>query len=256
MRNRCWAVWGQAHVSATATQCSRLSAIIWLGGLVGLWFGHDLPLEMGTVSGSGNPAVVGRALLAGEFNQTLSIGDPAPSWEQLPRTDGKTSSLADFADCDAVVLVFSCVSCPTARDYEQRIAGLMARYEEAAESRGRVGWVVACVNRVPEDRLDALAQHVQNQQLPFPFVSDESQELAKQYGAIFTPEFYVLDRERRVAYMGAFDDQTDPAAVKEHYVANAINAVLKGEQPAVTETIARGCRVRYARDRREKPTKP
>lgn len=185
-------------------------------------------------------------LRAGEFNEVLSIGDAAPAWAELPGTDGKKHSLVDLKDKDVVVLVFTCVSCPTATDYEDRLQALTKQYASK-----NVAVVAVCVNRVDEDKLPALTKRAKEQQFAFEYLYDESQQIAKKYGAIFTPEFFVLNRDRKIAYMGACDDSTDPAGVKAKYVEDAIAAALKGEQPPLTETIARGCRVRYARERRQ-----
>jgi peroxiredoxin len=190
-------------------------------------------------------AVVASPVAAGEFNEVLSIGDAAPAWKDLPGTDGKPHSLADLKDREVVVVVFTCASCPTAVDYEERIGALAAKYAD----RG-VAVVPICVNLVPQDRLEALTERVKQRRLGFDYLHDESQRIAKEYGAVFTPEFFVLDRDRRVAYMGALDDATDATKVQERWVEQAIEAVLAGARPRTTETIARGCRVRYARERR------
>lgn len=184
---------------------------------------------------------------AGEYNEVLSIGDKAPDWKDLPGVDGKKHSLADLSDKKVVVLVFTCVSCPTAADYEDRIQELTRHY---AASKAAVAIVAVSVNRVEEDSLASLTKRAAEKGFLFTYIYDESQKIARDYGAIFTPEFFVLDRERKVAYMGAMDDATDPQAVKATYVRDAVDAVLAGTTPPVTETIARGCRVRYARDRR------
>ncbi len=184
---------------------------------------------------------------AGEFNETLSIGDLAPGWERLPGTDGKLHSFGDLKNKDAVVLVFTCLSCPTAVDYEERFNTLAKQY---GGPHGKVGFVAVCVNQVAADRLDKLTERANKQQFAFPVLYDESQKIAKDYGAIFTPEFYVLNKERKIVYMGALDDATDATKVTKRYVEEALVATLKGEVPAVKETIARGCRVRYVRERK------
>ena len=186
------------------------------------------------------------SLLAGEFNQVLSIGDKAPAWERLPGTDGKPHSSNDLKDKEAVVLVFTCLSCPTAVDYEERFNNLAKQY---GGPNGKVGFVAVCVNQIAADRLDKLTLRANEQKWAFPMLYDESQKIAKDYGAIYTPEFFVLNKERKVVYMGALDDSTDPGTVTKKYVEEALAAALKGESPAVKETIARGCRVRYARER-------
>ena len=182
---------------------------------------------------------------AGEFNEVLSIGDTAPTWKDLPGTDGKSHSFADLEKADVVVIVFTCTSCPTAVDYEDRLQALTKKY-----AGDHVAVVAVSVNRVEADKLPALTKRVAEKKFAFHYLYDESQKIAKDYGAIFTPEFFVLNKDRKIVYMGAMDDSTDPAGVKIHYVENAIAAAKRGEKPAVTETIARGCRVRWARERR------
>lgn len=185
---------------------------------------------------------------AGEYNEVLSIGDAVPVWKSLPGTDGAQHGLADLADKDVVVVVFTCASCPTAVDYEGRLNALVQKYGSSTE---KVGIAVMCVNQVPADRLPALTKRVTDKGLKFHYLYDESQQIAKDFGAIFTPEFYVFNRDRKLVYMGALDDSTDADKVTKRYVEEAIAAALTGGQPEVTETIARGCRVRWARMRRE-----
>ncbi len=184
---------------------------------------------------------------AGEFNEVLSIGDAAPDWKDLPGVDGKKHSLSDYQDRDVVVLVFTCVSCPTAEDYEGRINDLAIRF---GGDKSKVAVVAVCVNRVKGDQLPDLTERARVKGFAFDYLYDESQKIAKDYGAIFTPEFYVLNRDRKLVYMGALDDHSDASKVKKQFVVSAITAALAGETPEVKETIARGCRVRYARERK------
>jgi peroxiredoxin len=190
--------------------------------------------------------LVSAVLSAGEYNEVLSVGDAAPTWTKLPGTDGKEHSLADLKDKAAVVVVFTCASCPTAVDYEERINALAKAH---GGEKGQVGVVAICVNRVDGDQLPALTERAKEKKFAFDYLYDESQKIAKDYGAVFTPEFYVLNRERKIVYMGAMDDSTDPAGVKKKYVEEAIAAALEDKSPEMKEVIARGCRVRYARER-------
>lgn len=185
---------------------------------------------------------------AGEFNEILNIGDAAPVWKDLPGTDGKTHSLADYRDRDVLVVVFTCASCPTAVDYEARINALA----QSTKADGNVAVVAICVNRVKGDTLPDLTERAREQGFEFDYLHDETQKIARDFGAIFTPEFYVFDRDRKLVYMGALDDVSDAAKVQRRYVEEAIEATLKGKAPEVKETIARGCRVRYARERRNR----
>jgi peroxiredoxin len=189
--------------------------------------------------------IAGHSVIAGEFNEVLSIGDAAPVWKELPGTDGKSHSLSDLKDKKIVVVVFTCASCPTAVDYEKRIGDLAAQFADQS-----VAVVPICVNQVKQDRLDALTERVKKQKLGFHYLYDESQKIAKDFGAVFTPEFFVLNQDRKVVYMGALDDSSNPENVKEKWLEQAITATLAGKNPDTAETIARGCRVRWARERK------
>lgn len=181
------------------------------------------------------------------FNLEHHIGDKVPAWKELPGTDGRTHSLADLQEKQVVVVVFTCASCPSATDYEARISRLAEKY---AGEKSKVAVVPICVNREPEDKLEALTKRVKEQDLKFHYLYDESQRIAKRFGAVYTPEFYVLNKDREIVYLGGMDDATDPAEVEQKYVEAAIAATLKGEQPEVTMTYPRGCLIRYVRERR------
>jgi peroxiredoxin len=183
------------------------------------------------------------AAAAGEFNKKLNLGDPAPAWKDLPGTDGKKHSLLDLAGKDLVVLVFTCNSCACSEEYEDRIIAFADKYKET------VAVVAINVNTIPEDRLDAMKKKAAKKKFPFPYLYDESQQIARDYGATYTPEFFVLDKARTVAYMGAMDDKTKADAVTQRYLERAVDAVLKGDKPGKGETIAHGCLIRYKRSR-------
>ncbi len=186
-------------------------------------------------------------LPAGEFNEKLKVGDPAPAWVNLPGVDGKTHSLADLKDKRAVVLVFTCNSCPVAVGYEDRIIAFAKKY---AGPGSPVAVVAVNVNTVEADRLDKMQERAKEKGFPYPYLYDETQKIAKDYGATSTPEFFVLDRDRRVAYMGAMDDVSPPRAESKHFLEDAVQAVLEGKKPPVAETRARGCAIRYVRPKR------
>lgn len=185
------------------------------------------------------------AAMGGQFNQKLDIGDAAPAWKQLPGVDGQKHSLGDLSDQKVVVVVFTCNSCPYAVDSENRLIALQRQYAD----RG-VAVVAINVNKVEEDLLPAMKEKASERGFDFPYLFDETQQIAREFGAIYTPEFYVLDSERRVVYMGAMDDSPDGRAVTKRYVQAAIDAALSGEEPEISETPPIGCRVRYERVRR------
>jgi peroxiredoxin len=194
---------------------------------------------------SSRASLSGRAW-AGEFNEALSIGDLAPAWKDLPGVDGRKHSLSEL-DAELVVVVFTCNSCPIAADYEDRIMALAKKY---SMQPGKLALVAINVNRLAEDSLPKMKERAEQKGFPFPYLFDESQKIAKAYGAAFTPEFFVLDKDRRVAYMGGMDDNSDAAKVKVKYLEPAVEAVLAGAKPETQETVARGCRIRYVRERK------
>ena len=187
------------------------------------------------------------SLSAGEYNQTLNIGDAAPAWEKLPGVDGKTYSLADLKDKEVIVIAFTCISCETAVEYEDRINELVKKY---ADPKSKVGVFAICSSRAPADKMEKLSERATKKPYLFPLAYDESQKTAKDYGAIATPEFYVLNKDQKIIYMGAMDDATAADKVTIRYVEDAIAAALSGQLPAVKETLARGCRIRYVRERK------
>jgi hypothetical protein len=147
------------------------------------------------------------------------------------------------------VVVFTCNSCPVATDYEDRILAFSKKY---AGPEGKVGLVAINVNQVPEDRLPKMKERADAKGFDFPYLYDASQQIGREFGAAFTPEFFVLDKDRKVVYMGGMDDSSNPEMVKQHYLEPAVEAALAGTSPEVTEAPAIGCRVRYARQRRSR----
>lgn len=185
---------------------------------------------------------------AGEYNPVLNIGDKAPAWEKLPGVDGKTHSLSDLKVTPVVVVVFTCNSCPYAVDYEDRINALAKKHEGVS---AKVKVVAINVNLIEADSLAKRRERAKEKGFAFPYLFDESQQIAKAYGATRTPEFFVLDSERKIVYMGAMDDSSDAAKVTKQYVGPAIEAALSGTALEVKETVAVGCNIRFARKRRE-----
>ena len=182
-------------------------------------------------------------LLAGEFNKKLSIGDAGPAWKNLPGVDGKKHSLADIKDRDFVVVIFTCNSCACSEEYEDRIVAFTKKYAD------KVAVVAINVNTIPEDKPDAMKKKAAKKKFTFAYLYDESQQIARDYGAVYTPEFFVLNKERKVAYMGAMDDKTNVSEVTDKHLEAAVDALLAGKAPPKAETAARGCLVRYKRTR-------
>ena len=183
-----------------------------------------------------------QAVAAGKakFNKVLKIGDKAPDWTDFPGVDGKTHSLGDYREAKALVLVFTCNHCPVAKQYEERLI------QFAKELEKQVQVIAISVSHNAADRLDKMKSRASDKKFPFPYLFDESQHSARAYGATVTPHFFVLDSDRTIAYMGAFDNNVfDPEKVEKHYLVDAVDAVLAGNEPQVKESLQRGCAIDY-----------
>lgn len=170
----------------------------------------------------------------------LKIGDPAPSWSGIIGIDDKEHGLSDYSDAKAIVLVFTCNHCPVAVAYEDRLVALQKDYQ----AKG-VQLVAVNVNTLAADRLDKMKERAKAKGFNFPYLYDESQKIGHDYGATCTPHVFVLDKDRKIAYMGAIDDTQAAAKVKKHFLRDALDAILAGEKPAKAATKQFGCGIKY-----------
>jgi peroxiredoxin len=172
------------------------------------------------------------------------VGDKATDFK-LKNIDGKTVSLADNKAAKGYIVVFTCNTCPFAKAYESRIVDLNTKY--AAK-----GYPVIAIN--PNDPAvapgDSYAD-MQKKKYAFPYLVDESQQVAKTYGATRTPHLYVLTRQGNdfvVSYIGAIDDNSEDAKlVKTKYVENAMAEILAGKPATTNSTKAIGCTIKWKR---------
>lgn len=186
-------------------------------------------------------AVLVAPVSAGEFNKKVNIGDQAPTFEKLPGVDGKTVSSADFDKKDVLIIAITCNKCPVAVAYEDRMIEFAKKYSAKADSK--VGFVAINVNHAEADGLAKMKERAEEKGFNFPYLYDESQAIGRSLGASVTPEFFVLNKERKIVYMGAFDD--DQKEPKTHFLADAVDATLKGSAVQNAESRARGCGVKY-----------
>ncbi|WP_315853704.1 thioredoxin family protein [Candidatus Laterigemmans baculatus] len=214
------------HPAARRSLCSLAGVVL------------PLSLVLGLVNGWASPAA------AGKYNAVLSVGDVAPQWKDLPGVDGRQHSWEDVAEAEVVVVVFTCNTCPYAVDVEQRLVALDEKFADP-----RVAIVAINANTKPDDRLPAMRDRAEEQGFEFPYLHDASQDTARAFGATTTPQFFVLDDQRRVVYMGSLDDSPDGKNVTNRYVEAAIEAALAGTKPKATETVPVGCRIRFPRRR-------
>ncbi|HYB63564.1 MAG TPA: thioredoxin family protein [Thermoplasmata archaeon] len=173
----------------------------------------------------------------------LKPGDPAPEFS-LPGVDGRTWKLADFQDRKLLVVAFWCNHCPYVQAWEGRMIDLGRRY--APQGVG-----VALVNAndavaYPNDSFEAMVARAREKQYPFPYLRDETQEVAHAYGALVTPHPMLFDRDRRLLFQGRIDDSHDhPERVKARYLQSAIDQALAGKPVRPTELPVVGCTVKW-----------
>jgi peroxiredoxin len=171
----------------------------------------------------------------------LKIGDAGPAWTALDGTDSKPHSLADYKDAKALVVVFTCNHCPVATAYQERLIALQKDYQEKG-----VQVVAICVSKGEADDLAAMKKRAESAGFNFPYLYDPTQKSGMDYGATCTPHVFVLDKERKLAYMGAIDDNWQKVDdVKKHYLSDALDAILDGKQPESATTRQVGCGIRY-----------
>lgn len=182
------------------------------------------------------------AVAESRYNEVLSVGEKAPGFADLPGVDGKEHGLDEYKEAKAVVVVFTSNKCPVALAYEDRLQALEKEYA----SRG-VQVVAICANFEAGHDLEALKEHVKSKKLNFPYLRDDTQDVARAYGATHTPQVFLLDADRNIAYTGAIDDNEDPKQVAKRYLRDAVDSVLAGNAPGAEETKPFGCRIRYKR---------
>lgn len=174
------------------------------------------------------------------------IGDSASDFK-LPNVDGKMVSLADYQNAKGFIVIFTCNTCPYAKAYESRILDLDKKYASK-------GFPVIAINpndldKQPEDSMEHMKKRAKTKGYSFPYLRDDSQQIAKAFGATKTPHTYLLnkvDDKYIVEFIGAIDDSAnDPSDVSETYVEDAINALLNGKKPMKTEARAIGCTIKW-----------
>ncbi len=191
-------------------------------------------------------AVVALAVpvFADHFNKAVKIGDKAPEFSGIPAVapngEQTSLSLSDLKE-DVVVLVFLANHCPAVQAADDRIIDFANDYKDKP-----VKVVGVSVNDIDEDKLPGIKSHVKEKKIPYTYGYDESQAIGHAYGATNTPHFFVLDKERKIRYIGSMDDNVmNESKVTKHYLRDAVDALLAGKTPPVEETRAQGCGVKY-----------
>jgi peroxiredoxin len=173
----------------------------------------------------------------------ISMGETAQEFE-LPGTDGAVHTLSGNGPAAATVVYWTCNHCPYALAWHERLLDLARDYAD----RG-VRFLAINSNdadRYPADSFDAMKERVEEEGgWSHPYLHDESQEVARSWGAEKTPHVFVLDQELRLTYEGAPDADYEDPSQRAAWVREALNAVLEGREPERQQTSAVGCTIKW-----------
>jgi peroxiredoxin len=186
------------------------------------------------------------ALMSNKSVVNYGVGDVVSDFK-LKNVDGKFVSLSDYKDVKGVIVIFDCNTCPFSKAYNQRIIDLNSKFKSQS-------FPVVAINSndpaaSPGDSFDEMVYIAKEKNYEFPYLFDESQSVAKSFGATNTPHVFVLKREGstfKVAYLGAIDNNArDASAADKKYVEDAVNALLNGKQVPTAKTKAIGCGIKW-----------
>lgn len=175
--------------------------------------------------------------------QGYKVGDTAADFK-LKNIDGKKMSLKDLKKAKGYIVVFTCNHCPFSVANEDRLIALHAKYAPK-------GLPVIAINpndavQYPDDSFENMKVRAKDKKFEFAYLHDETQEIAKMYGATKTPHTFVLDKNRIVKYVGAIDDSPrDGEKVSKKYLEDALDAMLEGKEIANNSTKAVGCGIKW-----------
>lgn len=182
--------------------------------------------------------------LAAQPGAELAIGTKGPDFN-LKGTDGEMHSLAASSGAKGTAVIFTCNECPYSKGYEDRLIDL-------AKSFGPKGIGFVAINAndpkiVPGDGFEQMVQRAKDKGLPYPYVVDETQQVAAAYGARVTPHIFLLDSKGVLVYRGRVDDSVKSEEVKSRDFKAALDALASGKPVPVAETKAFGCSVKYSK---------
>ena len=174
---------------------------------------------------------------------TIALATDAPNFD-LPGVDEQQHTLDRYADKPALAVVWSCNHCPYVQAWEGRMVALQREF-------GDRGFQLVAISsndadNYPDDAFDKLAARWRERGYGFPYLHDEGQDVAHAFGAVCTPDIFVYDRDRRLAYRGRIDDSwKDESRVTRRELAEAIEALVAGQRPSREQRPSMGCSIKW-----------
>jgi peroxiredoxin len=178
---------------------------------------------------------------------TLQLDQPAPPFN-LPGTDGRQHSLDDFNDAKVAIVFFSCNHCPYVIGSEDRMIAFAKKY--APQGVKMIAINSNETDNHPNDSFEHMVQRAKERSYPFAYLRDDSQEVARAYGALRTPHYYAFAKDSKgqwtLRYTGRMDDNPrTPGKETTHELADAVDALLEGRDVKVGVTNPIGCNVKW-----------
>jgi len=174
---------------------------------------------------------------------TLEIGESAPNFK-LPATDGNTYQLSDYSGAKVLVIFFTCNHCPYVTGSDEVTRETVTKF--ANQGVKFVGISSNSITTYPDDDFDHMVARMNDYQFPWMYLFDESQDIARAYGALRTPHFYVFDGDRKLIYTGrAVDNPKDTDKMTVNDLDNALSEYLSGQGISTPVTNPLGCNVKW-----------
>ena len=174
---------------------------------------------------------------------TLQLGEKAPDFK-LPATDGNTYQLSDFKDADVLVIFFTCNHCPYVIGSDEVTRKTVEKFTPKGVKF--VGINSNSKNTYAEDDFEHMAAKMKKHKFPWLYLYDEPQVIAKAYGALRTPHFYVFDKDRRLIYTGrGVDNPRDASKISVNDLERALEEHLAGKPVSVPLTNPIGCNIKW-----------
>lgn len=174
---------------------------------------------------------------------TLEIGAKAPDFK-LPATDGKTYSLRDFDKADTLVVFFTCNHCPFVTGSDEVTRKTVEKF--GPRGVAFVGINSNSVNTKPEDSFEHMKKRMKEHHFPWHYLHDETQEVAKKYGALRTPHFYVFDKARHLIYTGrGVDSPRDTSKMTVNDLERTLEEHLAHKKISIPLTNPLGCNIKW-----------